>query len=297
MFAAMSIREAYRHFLLQLQEIYALGEATAITDRVFESLCDIRKTDLIKAPQQPIEESKKSLLATTLTALQNHQPVQYVLGEAWFGHLKLKVNRHVLIPRPETEELVETILDDLRKIYQLREPGNPRKTGMVHILDIGTGSGCIPIALKKAWPAAQITAIDTSAEALLLARENASFHHCDISFQQLDFLDEKAWDTLPQFDIIVSNPPYIPEKDKEILEKNVVDWEPHLALFVPENGPLLFYRKIAAFAKTHLLPGGKIYLELHSPLAAETAELFRRDYTNISLKKDLSGLERMLVVS
>ncbi|MFN8244525.1 MAG: peptide chain release factor N(5)-glutamine methyltransferase [Ferruginibacter sp.] len=293
----MTAREAYRQFLLQLQDIYPLGEATAITDLVFESVCATRKADLIKDPQKTITARLLAELEEAKKALLQHQPVQYVLGEAWFYHLKLKVNEYVLIPRPETEELVATILEDLQKVYQLRNGQAPRNSGLLNILDIGTGSGCISIALKKNWAAARLTAIDASAGALALAAANARQHHCSIDFQQIDFLEEAAWEKLPAFDMIVSNPPYIPIEEKSSLDKHVADWEPHLALFVPGNDPLLFYRKIAAFGRTHLAPGGRICLEMHAPLAAATAALFETGYSRVQIKKDMFGLERMLLVS
>jgi release factor glutamine methyltransferase len=221
-----------------------------------------------------------------LNELLLHKPVQYVLGEAWFYHMKLKVNGHVLIPRPETEELVEQLIKDRKS--KLTDPA---------ILDIGTGSGCIPIAIKKNLPASIVTGIDISKDALILAKENATLHNAHISFKQVDFLDETAWSGLGLFDIIISNPPYIPVHEKEKLGKNVTDFEPHLALFVPGNSPLVFYEKIAAFGRDHLLPNGKIYLEIHEDFAKETAALFMKNYQTVMIKKDMYGKERMLLIT
>lgn len=286
MFAIMTLKELYRNFLVQLQKMYSLGEATAITDWVFEKTVSLKRTDILKDPKKQITEVAGNLVQKTLQELLLHKPVQYVLGEAWFYHMKLKVNEHVLIPRPETEELVEQLIKDRRS--KLTDPA---------ILDIGTGSGCIPIAIKKNLPASIVTAIDISPEALALAAENAAMHHAQISFTELDFLHEPSWKSLPAYDIIISNPPYIPVHEKYKLDERVKGFEPHQALFVPDDEPLIFYEKIAAFGKDHLLPNGKIYLEMHEDRAHETANLFRKDYQTVMIKKDIYGKERMLLVT
>jgi release factor glutamine methyltransferase len=282
----MTIKELYRNFLVQLQKIYSLSEATAITDWVFEKMASLKRTDILKNPEKKITAAADKLIQKTLQELLLHKPVQYVLGEAWFYRMKLKVNEHVLIPRPETEELVEQLIKDRKS--KLTDPT---------ILDIGTGSGCIPIAIKKNLPAARVTAIDVCTNALALAKENAALHNAHITFTILDFLDERSWLSLPAFDVIISNPPYIPQNEKEKLGKNVTDFEPHLALFVPNRSPLIFYEKIAAFARDHLQPNGKIYLETHEDLAKETAALFMKDYQTVMIKKDMYGKERMILIS
>ena len=286
MFAPVMIKELYRNFLLQLQKVYSLGEATNITDWVFEKKASLKRTDIIKNPNKPITPAADKLIQEALGELLTYKPVQYVLGEAWFYHMKLKVNEHVLIPRPETEELVEQLIKDRKS--RLTDPA---------ILDIGTGSGCIPIAIKKYLPAAIITSIDISGKAIDLAKENADMHNAHIHFVTLDFLNEKNWHSLPMFDIIISNPPYIPADEKEKLDRNVTDFEPHLALFVPDGSPLIFYEKIAAFGKTNLLPNGKIYLETHEDLAEDVATLFRKDYQTVMVKKDMYGKERMVLIT
>jgi release factor glutamine methyltransferase len=271
---------------VQLQKIYSLSEATAITDWVFEKMVSLKRTDILKNPEKKITASADSLIQKTLQELLLHKPVQYILGEAWFYHMKIKVNEHVLIPRPETEELVEQLIKDRKS--KLTDPA---------ILDIGTGSGCIPIAIKKNLPASIVTGIDVSKDALVLAKENAALHNAHISFKQTNFLDEMAWSNLGLFDIIISNPPYIPVHEKEKLGKNVTDFEPHLALFVPGNSPLVFYEKIAAFGRDHLLPNGKIYLEIHEDFAKETAALFMKNYQTVMIKKDMYGKERMVLIT
>ena len=285
MFAKMTIKEQYRLFLQQLQTIYSLNEATVITDWVFESLAGIERFDVIKNPDCPLSATKEEALNKALTPLLQHKPVQYVLGEGWFYKMKLKVNEQVLIPRTETEELVQLILTHVTA-NQIAAPT---------ILDIGTGSGCIAIALKKNIPAAIVTAIDVSEEALLVAKENANNQDTTILFFQTDFLNEAQWTALPTFDIIISNPPYIPINEKEKLDINITAFEPHQALFVPDNTPLLFYEKIAAFGKTHLNSGGKIFMETHEDYARETAGLFSPFYSEVAIKKDIFGKERMVV--
>ena len=286
MFALMAIKELYRNFLLKLQDIYNLSEATTITDWVFEKITALKKADIIKAPAQLLNPSAIKSLNNALSQLLKHKPVQYVLGEAWFYHLKLKVNEQVLIPRPETEELVELMISNCRS--KITDPA---------ILDIGTGSGCIPIAIKKNLPAAKLTAVDVSEKALLVAKENAAQYNTPVNFIAMNFLDEAQWPGLPVFDIIISNPPYIPLNEKEKLAKNVLAYEPHTALFVPDKDPLIFYEKIAAFSKVHLQAKGMIYLETHEDLAKEVATLFNKDHSNTEIKKDIFGKDRMVIVT
>ena len=282
----MTIKELYRNFLLQLQKIYSLSEATTITNWVFEKAVSLKRSDIIKNPGKIITPVADASIQNILQQLLQHKPVQYVLGEAWFYHMKLKVNEHVLIPRPETEELVEQLIKDRKS--KLTDP---------KILDIGTGSGCIPVAIKKNLPASLVTAIDISENAIALAAENAVLHNAHINFKQMDFLNEKNWDTLPLFDIIISNPPYIPLNEKDKLGKNVSLYEPHVALFVPNKTPLIFYEKIAAFGTSNLKPSGKIYLETHEDYAEKVASLFRKDYETVTVKKDMQGKERMIFVT
>lgn len=282
----MTIKDLYRSFLVQLQKIYCLSEATAITDWVFEKMASLKRSDILKNPEKQIPAAVERLVKESLQQLLLHKPVQYILGEAWFYNMKLKVNEHVLIPRPETEELVEQLIKDRKS--KITDPA---------ILDIGTGSGCIPIAIKKNLPASKVTSIDISEHALAVAKENAALHNAHINFIRIDFLDESTWASLPVFDIIISNPPYIPINEKEKLAKNVTDFEPHLALFVPDNSPLIFYEKIAAFGREHLLPGGKIYVETHEDHAKETAALFMKHYEPVMIKKDMYGKERMIIIT
>ena len=286
MFALMIIKKLYRNFLVKLQQIYSLGEATTITNWVFEKMVSLKRADILKNPDKVITPEANESIQNVLQQLLQHKPIQYVLGEAFFYNMKLKVNEHVLIPRPETEELVEQLIKDRKS--KLTDPA---------ILDIGTGSGCIPIALKKNLPASFVTSIDISKKAISLAIENADLHNTHITFRQMDFLNEKGWDILPMYDIIISNPPYIPANEKEKLSKNITLYEPHIALFVPNKTPLIFYEKIAAFGLTNLRPSGKIYLETHEDYAKEVAALFRKNYETVVVKKDLNGKERMIFIT
>jgi len=283
MFVAMRAQLLYRQMLQDLQQIYNANEAAVITDWVMEKTASIAKADFIKNPELEIPAAIETDLGKALEELLQHKPVQYVLGEAWFGSLKLLVNEHVLIPRPETEELAQWIATD--PIARAKN---------VTILDIGTGSGCIPIYLKKKLPGATISAADISEEALTVARQNALANGCNINFIQTDFLDENDWNKLPVADIIVSNPPYIPLNEKGKMDSNVTQYEPHSALFVPDNQPLIFYEKIALFAGSHLSPNGKIFVETHEDYAGATAVLFGKYFAEVEIRKDLFGKERMI---
>lgn len=280
MFALMTWNEYYRHFLSKLQSIYTIEEAAAIAGLLFENKAGITRKQLIINPDKPVSNQHRIVLDEALQLLLTHKPLQQITGETWFYDLHFSINEHVLIPRPETEELVKWILDE--------------NNGDIAILDIGSGSGCIPVALKKNLPEAHIISIDISAEALLVAQQNASNNQSDILFLQLDFLNRHEWQRLPSFDIIVSNPPYIPVKEKQQMDSNVTMYEPHQALFVPDESPLLFYEQIIAFAKTHLHKDGKLYVEIHEDYGYETAQLFSGVFTQVEIRKDMHGKDRMI---
>ncbi len=286
MFAKMNSKELYRNFLVELQSVYDLNEATVITDWVFENIASIKKGDLIKNPLQIVPAAIIRKLAEKQEELLQHKPVQYVMGNTTFYNMQLQVNDKVLIPRPETEEMTNLIINSYR--FEQKQ---------INILDIGTGSGCIAIAIKKNLPSSRVIALDISAGALDIARTNAITNKTNIQFTQLDFLDESRWPELLLFDIIISNPPYIPINEKDKLDKNVVDFEPHSALFVPDSNPLLFYEKIAKFGREHLNYNGKIYLETHEDYTNEVAKLFSVSYQQVLIKKDLFGKDRMVIAS
>ena len=286
MFVKMNSKELYRNFLVELQSVYDLGEATVITDWVFENIASIKKSDLIKNPLQQVPAAVIKKLKEKQEQLLLHQPVQYVLGQTSFYNMQFQVNDKVLIPRPETEELVNFVINSWR--FESRQ---------VSFLDIGTGSGCIAIAIKKNLPSSKVMALDVSYDALEIASKNAVANKTNVQLTLFDFLDESRWPELMLFDAIVSNPPYIPNKEKEKLDKNVVDFEPHTALFVPDNNPLLFYEKIARFGRSHLNYNGKVYLETHEDYTKDVAALFAETYQQVLVKKDLFGKERMVIAT
>lgn len=291
----MTIHEAYQRLVLQLFEIYADSEAHAIADWVMERVTEWKRIDRILNKSFPLSLQKQEQLEKYTHELLQHKPVQYVLGEAWFASMKFYVNEKVLIPRPETEELVEWIVKH-EKLKSLHPPdGTDASAARLSIIDIGTGSGCIPIALKKKLPTADITAIDISRDALSVAVENAAANGTTIDFKQFDFLAKQQWPQLGQFDIIVSNPPYVRKTEAKEMRKSVVDFEPPLALFVPDEDALLFYKALVEFAATHLQPNGMLFMEINEALGNETVALFSgKGFTTVELKKDMQGKDRMV---
>ncbi|MES2773948.1 MAG: peptide chain release factor N(5)-glutamine methyltransferase [Bacteroidota bacterium] len=282
----MKIGEIQQELITSLLSIHNEGEAGTICDWVLEYHTGRNRMQRMidKETQLPSETITAILLCKD--QLLQHRPVQYVLGEAWFMGLKFFVNEAVLIPRPETEELVALLLDSCKL--------NSDEGLMSFILDIGTGSGCIPIALKKQLPGADIVSVDVCNEALQTAIKNASANQVSVNFLHMNFLDENKWDSLPVFDTIISNPPYIPLSEKATLDKHVIAWEPGTALFVPDNDPLLFYKKIGIFGKTHLAAGGKIFVETHQDYAVAAQQMFEENSYATELKKDINGNDRMI---
>lgn len=281
----MQLKELHTHFLNELKLLYEPHEASVITAMIFESLVGAGKSDIITHPHRIVEKEIQLNIKQALTQLKQHEPVQYVIGQAWFYNLSFKVSPAVLVPRPETEELVSAVIDFIKSGHS--------KT----LLDIGTGSGCIPIIIKKNLPHILVSALDISEDALKIAKENAATHSTEITFIQKDFLDENSWKELPEYDVIVSNPPYIPENEKEKLDKNVTAHEPHLALFVPDNQRLIFYEKIAAFGKKHLSPDGCIFLETHESYAKQVADHFLEQGYEAVIKKDFYEKDRMVMAT
>ena len=279
----MNIREANTHLISQLRAIYEESEAENISDWVLEHITGKKRTDRIMNKEKPLNPEQSSQLNQYLDRLLQHEPVQYVLNEAWFCGLKFYVDKKVLIPRPETEELVEWIISDCKF---------PIDT--LSILDIGSGSGCIPIALKKRLGKAEVWSCDISPEALRVANQNATTLGINVKFIELDFLNETKREKLPSFDIIVSNPPYIPVKDKDTMRLNVLNHEPAKALFVPDNDELVFYKAIASFGKNHLTENGVIYTEINESLGEATSAMFQTNGYKTEIRKDMQGKERML---
>ena len=283
----MSIQEAYKKLLFQLYELYDNREAANIADMVIEFVTGQRKTDRIMHKTIPLNFQQQEQLEILTQELLQYKPVQYVLKESWFSGMKFFVNETVLIPRPETEELINWIIQEIKD----------NKIASNNLLDIGTGSGCIPISLKIRNEKLAVSALDISKEALDVAAKNADNLNAKINFICSDFLDENTWNNLPVFDIIASNPPYVKQSESETMRKIVTDFEPHLALFVPDEDPLLFYKKIARFCKAHLSKTGNIFVEINEGLGEEVAALFKNENYVIELRKDMHGKDRMLKAS
>lgn len=279
----MNIREAFLYLKQSLQSIYDDGEATAITDWVMEFIIKKNKAERNIFNETMLNEAQQQQLFLYEKELQQYKPVQYVLGESYFFGMKLFVNENVLIPRPETEELVEWVLEEITN----------HKSQITNLTDIGTGSGCIALALKKHLPDTAITAIDISESALNVAKKNARALNLEIDYMQADILQD-TFQPLSKFDIIVSNPPYIAQEEKDAIHKNVLDYEPHQALFVSNNDPLQFYRTIERFASKYLRESGNIFLELHQEFASATEQYFRNKSWQAVLKKDMNDNKRML---
>lgn len=274
----LKIATAAQYLHLALSTIYGEREAQNITQYVFEDVFNIKNI----SAEVPFDAAQQTQLSAIQTRLMAHEPWQYVVGEADFYGLKFNVSPSVLIPRPETEELVQYIKQTLKHHSNLS------------ILDIGTGSGCIPITLKKALPTAQISAIDISNAALQVAQQNAARHETPINFQEIDILNPQQWQQLDTYQVIVSNPPYIPTAEKNLMRKNVLDFEPHLALFVANDDPLLFYRTIAQFAQTHLNKGGFLFFEINEYCSEAVQEMLKTEgFANIVIEKDFSDKDRM----
>ena len=282
----MTIHEASQQLKFQLFHLYDEPEAGNITDLVMEHITGWKKIDRVVNKIVPLSAAQEKTLNVYTLALLDHTPVQYVLHEAWFYDMRLYVDESVLIPRPETEELVDWVVRDARNLeLEIRHSA----------LDIGTGSGCIPLAIKKKLPALDVYACDISEAALNTAKKNAIDQQLSVHFHLLDILSPGDRDQLPMFDIIVSNPPYIPQKDKDTMAANVLQYEPALALFVADDDALLFYKAIADFASVHLNKNGAIYLEIHEDKGESVINLYRqRNFSNIELRKDMQGRDRLI---
>ena len=279
-----TIQHAYKQLLFSLYDLYDNREAANIANWVIEYVTNQTKIDRIVYPNIPLNEEQITNLEQITNQLLAQIPVQHILGEAWFGGMKFFVNNHVLIPRPETDELVELIVQEYKA-----------KNNLLNIIDIGTGSGCIGISIQKKLINSKVIAVDISKEALLVAQQNATNLGAAVLFKEIDFLDESNWNLLEKFHVIVSNPPYIHEFEKEEMHERVTNNEPHIALFVSNENPLIFYDAIARFGKTHLETNGKIFVEINEQLGKETATLFEKYGYKVSLKKDLQEKDRMIV--
>lgn len=282
----MLMKEAYHQLQLELQAIYDHREAAVIADWIIEDITNWTKSKRILHHDVEFTEAQESLFSSMKKELLSGKPVQYVLGYSWFKGKKFIVNDHVLIPRPETEELVEAIIEQ-----QSKEKNNDQ----FKVLDIGTGSGCIAISLQLHFPQWEVWAIDKSSSALEIAKENALQLNAKIKTKEVDILSSLKIDNLPAFHLIVSNPPYIPLTDKQEMTTQVIDHEPHLALFVTNEDPLQFYKSILAFSEHHLIRGGTLWFETHMSYAQEVAALMKEhDYQDVYIKKDFQGKDRIV---
>ncbi len=273
-------------FLNELASLYDEKEIESFFYLVLEKFHHQKRIDLALNPEMILDEKQASLWNSVVADLKKQKPIQYILEVTEFYGLPFIVNENVLIPRPETEELVDLIINSER-----RENREDRK---VSILDIGTGSGCIAISLAKHLSNAEVFAIDVSEKALEVAKKNAALNNVAITFLLKDIL--KVENLGQQFDTIVSNPPYVRNLEKAAINPNVLDYEPHVALFVADIDALLFYRKITQLAKLHLKPKGKLYFEINQYLGIETIALVESfGFKNVTLQKDIYGNDRMIV--
>jgi len=280
----MTLKQYKDLFLATLVPVVDASEAERFFYITLEELAGWRRMDYLMHPEAKITTNDELRWKAVLNSLEQQQPIQYIFGKAHFYGLEFKVNEDTLIPRPETEELVEWIIHE------------NNKRPAFNVLDIGTGSGCIPITLAKHITQAAVSSIDVSVNALAIAKENAQANEVRVNFILTDILQASA---LPQqYDVIVSNPPYVRNLEKAEIKPNVLQYEPHLALFVEDSDPLIFYRKIAHLALNHLTPGGKLYFEINQYLGAETVTLLEEiGFTNVILRKDLFGNDRMISCS
>ena len=279
----------------QLQDFYPETEIKSFCYLILESVCNMDKSSVLRHKDKQLSLNEHFRIQEIVEELKKYRPIQYVLSETEFYGLKFIVNENVLIPRPETEEMVDWIIkEETPPPYPLHKRGAKYK-----LLDIGTGSGCIAIALAKHLPEAEVFALDISEKALDLARQNAIRNQVNVHFFRHDILRDEAFpppfDTLI-FGCIVSNPPYITLKEKAAMAKNVLDYEPHQALFVPGDNPLLFYERIAGFAHGRLKKGGSLYLETSSLYGQASAKLFEdKKFQSVNLLKDISGNDRIII--
>ena len=282
----MTLLELRSKFLIDLKDFYPKTEILSFYFLLIEYHLGLKKVDISLSPEKELTPKESELIFSALYRLKKEEPIQYIIGETAFYGLTFKVDHNVLIPRPETEELVDWIIKDSNKYQSLR------------ILDIGTGSGCIAISLAKHLPNAEVYALDISKKALQVAEYNAKNNKVSIQFIEQDILKTnvtlKGTDNL-QFDIIVSNPPYVTESEKAAIKKNVLAFEPHSALFVDDTNPILYYEAIVMFAKKNIRKEGKLFFEINQYLSNVITQMLEKNgLTQIELRKDLYGNDRMI---
>lgn len=293
----MKTGEAELWLKKELTGLYEEAEAANISSLVLEHLTGLSKAHRFSKKDEPLNVHQLHHLTEVHHRLLQYEPVQYAIEEVWFYGLKLFIDASALIPRPETEELVDWIVTDVKAsgldVFS-QDVLESDKTTALKILDVGTGSGCIALSLKYAMPKAEVWGCDVSDDALNVARRNGSELNIRVDFVGLNFLDEAQTSQLPTADIIVSNPPYIPLSEKEGLEANVLFYEPHGALFVPDADPLIFYKALLQFAKKRLYEKGTIYAEIHESSFREITHLFESEGYAVEIRKDMQGKDRMV---
>lgn len=279
----LRLNEIENRYISELTDHYDREEAISIFHWVVEDVLGWNRVKSLTESRTVIPIDKQQSIFNYLEKLCEGIPVQYVLGYAWFMGMRLSVNPHVLIPRPETEELVDRIIKDYS-----RKP--------IRIIDLCTGSGCIALALKQQFPEAVVYALDVSGDALDVARKNAQEMELDIRFIQGDLLEwDSFFDENLCFDVVVSNPPYITVAEQYDMHSNVLNHEPHLALFVDNDTPLIFYDHIASFSMAHLHPGGGVYVEINRQYGKDTVDLFaKKGLSNVQLRHDMQGSDRFV---
>ncbi|MEN9743252.1 MAG: hypothetical protein RLZZ65_1057 [Bacteroidota bacterium] len=273
------VSSAKLYFFEQLGSLFSVSECKQMWQQILQKRFAWSAADILLNQDERLSESDLLFIRSFVKRLQLNEPFQHILGEVWFAELLLKSDARALVPRPETEELIDLI----KKLKQ----------DFTQIVDVCTGSGCIALALRSTFPNAEVLGVDLSADALALAKENAEFTDLKVDFELADIFE---WQPKKQFDLIVSNPPYIPAAEKEKMQANVLDFEPHMALFVPDQAPLLFYQRLAALALSNLSNEGWIALELHEDYAVQTKILFDTPYfKKQAIYCDLQGKNRMLL--
>lgn len=277
----MTLRELKTIFHSQLSTKFPAEEIDSFFYWLLEDFLDLSRLQFALDPEKEILKVGEAKVNDALARLEKYEPIQYITGKTEFYGLPFKVSKAVLIPRPETEELVEMILSDSKTVETQK------------ILDIGTGSGCIAIALAKNLPESKVSAIDISHDALEIAKQNAILNEVDVNFMNMDILNV---DFLPQsYDIIVSNPPYVRNQEKEMMKENVLEYEPEAALFVSDTNPLVFYKKIAHLAKDKLSPNGKLFFEINEYLGDDLVSFLKEiGFKEIRLHKDFAQKDRMI---
>lgn len=281
----MTLNELYQNCLKRLMDLYELQEAKAVVDRLVENYSGLSRIERALNAERVISEEDQARYFEAVEKLIIYTPIQYILGETWFMDLKFSVSPSVLIPRPETEELVMHIINYRKK----------KNVDSLKILDIGTGSGCIAVSLKKHLPFSEITAVDVSPMALSVAKSNAIRNEVEINFVEIDILQKENWKILPEYDIVVSNPPYVTQSDKAAMMPNVLLYEPPLALYVEDDDPLIFYRTILIRSQTLLKTGGMLWFEINEAFGDELKVLCERNgYIDINIIFDFNGKSRFL---